>query len=223
MMDQETPEPDLVTVWGRADSSAVARVMWTLGELGMAYRRVDWGGIHGGGDDPDYRAMNPSGLIPTLRTAGGFTLWESNTIIRYLAGSRDPGGLMPVEPEARARAEAWMDWSGALAAAVGGVRVAYKSSGATPAGLAAAVARAEPVVRVLDKALARRDFLIGDRLTVADIALGVWTHRWRRCPPELCLPATPSLSDWQARLDARPAYAEHVVAKVSAGPQRIGG
>lgn len=223
MMDREAGEPDSVTVWGRADSSAVARVMWTLGELGLACRRVDWGGVHGGGDDPRYRAMNPSGLIPTLRTADGFTLWESNTIIRYLTGRRDPGGLMPVEPETRARAEAWMDWSGALAAAVGGVRAAYKTPGATPASLAAAVARAEPVVRVLDKALVDRDFLIGDRLTIADLALGVWAHRWRRCPPELRRPATPWLSAWQARLDARPAYAEHVVARVSAGPQRIGG
>jgi glutathione S-transferase len=58
--------------------------MWAIGELGLAYERIDLGLEFGGNDIPAYLAMNPTGLMPTL-IDGDFILWESNSIVRYLA------------------------------------------------------------------------------------------------------------------------------------------
>ena len=96
-------------VWGRASSSNVMKVLWGLGELGLPFERIDVGGQFGKTDTPEYRAMNPTGLVPTLQE-GDFTLWESNAILRYLCHAHTPGSaLWPQDPRARANIDRWMD------------------------------------------------------------------------------------------------------------------
>ena len=60
--------------------------MWAIGELGLPHERIDIGGPFGKNREPAYLAMNPNGLVPTLEEDDGFLLWESNSIVRYLAG-----------------------------------------------------------------------------------------------------------------------------------------
>lgn len=215
-------QDDVIEVWGRPDSSAVARVMWTLGELDLPVRRRDWGGAFGGNDDPDYRGMQPAGRIPALRLPTGEALWESNAIIRYLTATHDPGGLMPNDPLERARAEAWMDWSAAFAGAVNQLRSAYRREDASAEGLVAAQARAATTLRVLEQALADRAWLMGEALSIADLALGVWGHRLHRCPEEVRPNDLPAIDAWLARLRERPAYDAQVVRQVSVRTQRVG-
>jgi len=57
----------MITIWGRATSSNVQTAMWAVAELGLEHQRLDWGGSFGGNDDPDYRDMNPNGLIPVMK------------------------------------------------------------------------------------------------------------------------------------------------------------
>ena len=61
----------MIKVWGRHDGSNVIKAMWCIGELGIEYDRVDWGGKFGGNDDPAYRAMNPNGRLPTIEEEDG--------------------------------------------------------------------------------------------------------------------------------------------------------
>lgn len=61
----------MLKVWGRASSSNVQKVMWLIGELGLAHERVDVGGAFGGNDTLEYLAMNPNGLVPTLENVVG--------------------------------------------------------------------------------------------------------------------------------------------------------
>lgn len=75
----------MIEIYGRTDSSAVARLMWTVHELGLPHRRIARGGEFGGLDAAEYRAINPAGTIPGVRLEDGRTLWESNAIIRFLA------------------------------------------------------------------------------------------------------------------------------------------
>ena len=217
-MSEEAP----FEVWGRPDSSAVARVMWTLGELELPVLRHDWGGAFGGNDDADYRRMQPAGRIPALRLPDGRTLWESAAIVRYLAATYASDALIPADPYERARAEAWMDWAGAFAGAVGLIRSAYRTPDAKQADLDDALARAAPVFEVLERALDDGPFLAGERFGVADIALGVWGHRLHRCPDGARPANLPNIENWLARLRERSAYAAHVVAHVSQRPQAIG-
>lgn len=214
----------MITIYGRPDSSAVARLMWAVGELGLPHQRIDAGGAFGGLDTPDYRAMNPAGQIPAVKLADGRALWESNAIIRYLCAAHDPGGLTPADPVTAAQAEAWMDWAGAFGRAVGDIRRAYKATGATASGCAGAISAATPTLQVLEGQLADgRSYVMGERLTIADLGLGVIGRRLMRCPEALPMPPLPAIAAWQARLLERPAFQTHVAADVSAGPQRIGG
>ncbi|WP_300577126.1 glutathione S-transferase family protein [Phenylobacterium sp.] len=212
----------MLTVWGRADSSATARVMWALGETALSCKRLDWGGAYGGGDDPAYRALSPPGRIPAITRDDGFSLWESNTIIRWLATTCPEAGLWPADETARWQAEAWMDWSTAPGRVIGPVRTAYRRAEPDPAEMARTIASAAETFAVLDAQLQGRTFVVGETFSVADLALGVVVHRWFRIPEALERPALPALAAWYERLCARPAYQDHVVAKVSARPQTLG-
>ena len=87
----------MLKIWGRATSSNVQKVLWCCAELGIEYERVDLGGPFGGNRDPEYLAMNPNGLVPTVQD-GDLILWESNTICRYLATTRHGERLYPAIP-----------------------------------------------------------------------------------------------------------------------------
>src|SRR5262245_42162611 len=100
----------MLKVWGRNTSSNVQKVMWAVGELKLPHERIDIGGPFGKNREPAYLAMNPNGLVPTLEEDDGFTLWESNSVVRYLARKHGAGTLEPSDPKSVARASQWMDW-----------------------------------------------------------------------------------------------------------------
>src|ERR1700710_2745880 len=97
----------MLKIWGRNTSINVQKVMWAIGELGIPHERVDVGGTFGRTKEPFYLAMNPNSLVPTLEE-DGFILWESNSIVRYLAAKYGAGTLEPTSPQERARASQWM-------------------------------------------------------------------------------------------------------------------
>ena len=99
----------MLKMWGRNTSSNVQKAMWAVGELKLPCERIDVGGAFGKTKEPFYLAMNPNSLVPTLEEDDGFTLWESNSIVRYLAGKHG-GTLEPKDPKVRAKAQQWMDW-----------------------------------------------------------------------------------------------------------------
>src|SRR4051794_12266194 len=100
-----------LTIWGRANSVNVQKVLWCAEELGLSYRRIDAGMAFGRNTEPDYLAMNPNGRVPTL-VDGDFVLWESNSIMRYFAllyGRGSP--IYPDASKARAAVDRWLDWT----------------------------------------------------------------------------------------------------------------
>lgn len=213
----------LIIVWGRPDSSAVSRVMWTIGELNLPYRRIDWGGAFGGNDDPAHRARNPAGTIPAVELPDGRTLWESQAIVRYLCAVYAMGDMIPLDPFERAQAEAVMDWGPAFARAVSAVRAAYKNSDATLESCSAAISLLKPQLGMLELLLSDKNFLGGQNLGIADFALGGWLHRLMRCPEELELGIPTKVQSYYERLCIRKPFEDHILTQVSAGVQRIGG
>ncbi len=202
----------MITVWGRPESSNVAKVMWGLAEAGVASRRIDHGGQFGGNDTEEYRRLNPHGRIPTL-VDGDVVLWESNSILRYIAARHAPA-LLPLDLVQRAHAEAWMDWcSITFGPRLKALRDRVKA-GDEHGDLRREVTA---MAGILDAAVAGRDYLTETGFGVADIALGGQVHRWI----ELQLPGAPGpdlphLRKWRDRLLARPAFVTHV-----AGPIKL--
>ena len=197
---------------GRANSSNVMKAVWVLEELGLPYERTDLGGAFGGNDSPEYRALNPNGVVPTL-VEDDFVLWESNAIVRYLCAAHAPGNPMwPAGARARANVDRWMDWQqttlGAPMTVVfwGLVRTAPEKR--DNAAIQAAIGKLNGIYGILEAALAHHDHIAGPDFTLADVAIGVHAHRWFSFAIDRA--DQPLLRAWYDRLLARPAYARHV-------------
>lgn len=206
----------MLRLLGRANSSNVMKVIQLLEELGLPYERTDVGGGFGGNHTPEYRALNPNGVVPTLIEPGpdgDFVLWESNAILRYLASTHPDGQrFWPEDARARAHVDQWMDWQQTVVTTPqstvfqGLIRqtVAQRD-------MAAIGAAAEQVGRayaILDAALAHHGYVAGPALSLADFTLGIHVHRWFNFP--LVRLDLPHLRAWYDRLLARPAFAAHV-------------
>jgi len=201
-------------VWGRATSSNVMKVLWGLGELALPFERIDVGGSFGKTDTPDYRAMNPTGLVPTLQE-DGFALWESNAILRYLCHAHAPQSpLWPQNPQARANVDRWMDAQQTNLNRPMGVvfwgLVRTPPDKRDPAAIAQGVADAAKAYGLIEAGLARHAYVAGPDFTLADIPWGVHVHRWFNM--DFDRPPLPHLRAWYDRLCERPAYRQHIVA-----------
>jgi glutathione S-transferase len=100
----------MLKIWGRRSSFNVQKVLWLVGELGLAYEHITAGGGFGRLDEPAFLALNPHGRVPVLQD-GDVVVWESHTILRYLAARYSGGGFWLDDPADRSRVEGWMDWS----------------------------------------------------------------------------------------------------------------
>jgi glutathione S-transferase len=202
----------MLKILGRKTSSNVQKVLWCCEEIGLPFEREDIGGEFGKNKTPEYLALNPNGLVPTINDAG-FILWESNSCVRYLAAKYGKGKLWPADLQLAASASRWMDWQ--LSTVNGPVGTLFRAHLKKPkddfpaAELAAAAKRGGEVWKMLDTQLAKTPFVAGSELTVGDIALGNAIHRWFKFPLER--PHLPNLKAWYERLCARPAYQKHII------------
>ena len=203
-------------LWGRATSSNVMKVIWLLEELNLPYDRIDVGGSFGKTDTPEYRAMNPTGLVPTLQE-DHFTLWESNAILRYLCAQYAPDTpLWPQEPHARANIDRWMDAQHTVLNR--SMTVLFWGLVRTPpekrdeAAIKQAVIDTARVWHMVSAQLAHHPYLAGDELTLADFPWGPFVHRWFNMAFER--PEVPHLRAWYDRLLERPAYKEYLAGPV---------
>lgn len=203
-------------LWGRATSSNVMKVIWLLEELNLPYDRIDVGGSFGKTDTPEYRAMNPTGLVPTLQE-DGFTLWESNAILRYVCEAHAPDHpFWPRAPRVRANIDRWMDAQQTLLNRP--MSVVFWGLVRTPpeqrdaAAIAQAVADTARVWGMVSAQLARHPYLAGDDLTLADMPWGPHLHRWFTMTFDR--PEIPHLREWYDRLLERPVYRDHLAGPV---------
>ncbi|MBV9863059.1 MAG: glutathione S-transferase family protein [Alphaproteobacteria bacterium] len=201
----------MLKIWGRATSSNVQKVLWCCSELEIPFERVDIGGPFGGNRDPEYLAMNPNGLVPTVKD-GDLIMWESNTICRYLAATRNGERLYPRDPAERTHVERWMDWQLAVIGAPMGALLfglirstpETRDAGAIEAARRRAVAGWE----IVDDALKAQPFLAGSELTLAEIVLGTQIYRWFTFAIER--PSLTHLRAWYDRLRQRPGFKTHI-------------
>jgi glutathione S-transferase len=205
-----------LTIWGNADSVNVQKVLWCCEELGLAYRRVDAGKHFGVVNTPEFLAMNPNGLVPTIDD-GGFVVWESNAIVRYLASKHAQGTLWPVDPAARANADRWMDWANSTLwpTMVPLFRAFMRTpvERRDPSTIEASRLETLDVLRVLDAQVVRTAYVGGDAFTMGDIAVGCAAWRWMALPVER--PPLPGFERWFASLAAREAYRKVVMVPLS--------
>jgi len=202
----------VIKVWGRKTSSNVQKVMWAIGEMGLPHERIDVGGSFGKNREAAYLAMNPNGLVPTLEEEDGFVLWESNTIVRYLAAKHKAGVLEPADLRTRALASKWMDWQ--LSVAGPAISPAFWNLIRTPpdkrdhGAIEESKKKSTAAMTMLDEQLGKTAYVAGDAFSYGDIPIGVIAYRYRELVPER--PPLRGLERWFAAISSRPAFKDHV-------------
>ncbi len=202
----------MLTIWGRRNSTNVQKVMWTVGELGLDHEHRNVGGSFGGTDTAEYRAMNPMGLVPTVRD-GDIAIFESNAIVRYLAARYGVGTLWPEDPAERARADQWMEWAQTVIGPP--ITAVFWGIARTPEAkqdmeaLKPAIDKLGRLLAIADERLGEAAFLGGERLTFGDVPLGTTAYRYFTLPIER--PSLPNLERWYEALTGREAYRTHVM------------
>ena len=204
----------MIKIWGRNTSANVQKVMWAVGEIGLPHQRIDIGGPFGKNREPAYLAMNPNGLVPTLEEEDGFLLWESNSIVRYLAAKHRAGVLEPADLRARARASAWMDWQ--LSVVAPAISDCFWGLIRTPpekrnhAAIEDSKKRTTAAMTILDGELAKTAYVAGDAFSYGDIPVAVMAYRYRQLVPER--PPLHHFERWYAAITARSAFKDQVAA-----------
>jgi glutathione S-transferase len=201
----------MLTILGKSSSINVRKVLWTCAEIGVPYALEQYGSGFMPTATPEFLRMNPNGMVPVI-VDDGQSLWESNTICRYLAGKHGRTDLLPADAMARAQVEKWMDWQATELnnswRYVFMALVRHSPAHADAAAIAASTAEWNRLMTMLDAQLdATGAYACGETLTLADIVLGLSVNRWLSVP--MARPELPAVSAYLERLSERPGFLAH--------------
>jgi glutathione S-transferase len=175
----------MMRLWGRKSSINVQKVLWCLAELGLEegkdFERIDAGLHFGKNRTPEFLALNPNGLVPTLED-GELVLWESNTILRYLIRQYDTSKRFPSDIASQYQSEKWMDWQVGTMWPV--LRVAFMGLTRTPESernydsIRKAYQDTNDLLALLDQQLSKQQYCSGNAFHIGDIPLALCVSRW---------------------------------------------
>jgi glutathione S-transferase len=215
----------MLKIWGRTTSSNVQKLLWFCGEVDIPYSRVDAGLSFGVTKTPEYLAMNPNALVPTIED-NGFTLWESNTILRYLASKHQRSDWYPQDLQRRAETEKWMDWANSSLGAA--ITPLIWQLFRTPAEqrdhklLQSSAEKSTAMINILEahfaKQSAKHVYATGETLTLADIPMAIQAYRWSIMPWEQLnyqAQSGPHVQAWLDRLAERKVFRDVVMIGLS--------
>jgi glutathione S-transferase len=189
-------------IWGRLNSFNVQKVLFLCEELGIDFDRIDAGMAYGVNKTEDYLKMNPNGLVPTLNHQG-FILWESHTILRYLARTFDAAGVWyGFEPQKMSGVDQWLDWTNTTAWPPmrtlfwGWVRLEPKERDLQELELSRL--HMIKLFEIMDQQLSQSTFIAGETMSLADIPLALMAYRWFNIPIER--PVFSHVNAWYSKM-----------------------
>jgi glutathione S-transferase len=198
---------EAIKIWGRKTSSNVQKVLWILDELDLDYEHIGADAQFGQASTPEYRAMNPNGLVPVMQH-GDLMVWESHAIMRYLAATFGEGTLWQTSPAARAPINQWEIWAvTSLIPAISKVFYAIVRAAPSkrdPKLIGETVAAASSALKILDDQLAKSKYVAGDAFSLADIPCASLMFRWETM--EIDRPNLPNVARWMELIKQRPGY-----------------
>ncbi|MET0232433.1 MAG: glutathione S-transferase family protein, partial [Rhodanobacteraceae bacterium] len=154
---------------------------------------------------PDFLAINPTGAVPAIRLDDGRVLAESNAILAFLA---EDTPYLPADRFARAKVAQWLSFEGNyVEPAIGTLRhwvMTGKVARRPVALVESRRAASMKALGILDRELAAREFITGDKYTIADISLFAYASRARDA--ELPLDEFANVVAWIARVEAQPGF-----------------
>ena len=163
---------------------------------------------------PEFTALNPNQRMPVMEE-DGFVLWESNAILQYLADKKPASGLLPADPRGRADVTRWQcwdlaNWDPACAIMIFErlVKKLLHIGDPDPVEIARGEERFHRVAAVLDAHLKGREYITGDKLTVADFSIGAPLNL--AAPAQLPVSGYAEIRRWHANLSELPAWRQSI-------------
>lgn len=204
----------MLRILGRPNSYNTQKVLWLLDELETPFALELAGLEHGVNHTPEYNKLNPNELVPTL-IEDDLVLWESNSILRYLAARHQR--FLPADLSDRARGDRWLDWAlttlaPAITPAFWGL-IRSKPEERDSVKIEAAVKKTNQVLAMLDRYLGESPYVGGAEFSIGDIPVGILTYRFFSLPIERH--RLPHLEAWYKRLGERPVYRRRIMIGLS--------
>lgn len=202
----------MLKIWGRANAYNVQKVLWFIDELALDFEHIDIGSQIGELERDSFRAMNPHGRIPIIRDDADY-IWESNSILRYLAAAYGKAHYWSESPLERSFVERWMDWE--LATLQPNFLALFWGFFRTPEPqrdqrkIAHSIARCEKNLALLDKHLEQNSYLSGEFFTLSDVTIGTSFYRYFNMGIEA--PTFSHINRWYQQLANRPAYQRNIM------------
>jgi glutathione S-transferase len=186
-------------IYGDSISGNCLKVKWTADHLGLTYDWVETSVLKAETRTPEFLAMNPAGQVPAVVLDDGRPLAQSNAILLYLAEGSD---LIPADAYDRARMLEWMFWeqySHEPYVAVARFQMHYLGKAAAELD-PKLVERGKGALARLEQALQASPFLVGQAVSLADVALVAYTRVAHEGGFDLgdC----PAVKAWVARVEA---------------------
>jgi glutathione S-transferase len=197
----------MITLYGRPTAWNVRKVLFLLEDIGLPYERLDYGRGYQPTNTPEFLALNPNGLVPVV-VDGDVVIWESHTVLRYVAARYGPPEYYPSEIRVRSSVDQWLDWK--IAHISPAMRPLFfrhflKMGEFTDREVAEGEAECAKLFTVLDGQLAKTGaYVAGSEITIADSAIGMAVHRWLNLP--LQRRDVPHVERYYERLSRLPSY-----------------
>ncbi|NML31732.1 glutathione S-transferase family protein [Paraburkholderia antibiotica] len=204
----------MISVWGRERGLCVKKVLWCLEDLELKFDRIDAGRQYGRTNEEEYLKMNRNGLVPTL-VDDGYVLWESNSIMRYLAITYGPASFYPLtNAKLHADVNRWLDWSmGALWPDIVPLFTSLIRTAPEKRDMNAVRTQGARLMKnwsIADEYLEGKKYITGEDFTIADIALGVLAQTYSTFELE-GKPDLPNFNKWYERISERPGFKRYAV------------
>ncbi len=197
-------------LYGHPWSNAARRVQMLCEELGIAYTYETVALMDGQQYTPEYQKMNPNSKVPVVDD-DGFMLWESQTIMRYLADKHKAHTWYPADLKARAQVEQWLDWNqtrlGPEAAKIM-FNTHFAGDNRNEQSIEDAKKWLLKILPVLNSVLETRAHLCGEQITLADLAIATNIAYLEACQYDFS--AYPAIQPWYQAIKARPSFAKTV-------------
>lgn len=177
----------MLKILGRDNSINVRKVLWLCEELNLEYVREDWGRGFRSAQSPEYLQLNPNGQIPVVLD-GDLVLWQSNSIIRYLANAYDKEHqLYPTQAKERFFVDQWIDWqaielNNSWTYTIMSL-LRHSPDHRDPNLLQQGIDDWNHHMQILDQQLEKTQaYVAGTEFTLADIPIGLSVQRWKATP-----------------------------------------
>lgn len=195
----------MLTLFDYLPSQNAWKVRLLLNHLHMPYETVPVSIFEGAGRAPQFLLINPTGKVPAIRLEDGRALAESNAILGYLA---DGTQYLPSAAFPRAKVHQWLSFEQEnIEPTIGSLRFWTLTGKLARRGqdiVAAKRAAALRALGILDTELNLREFIAGDRYTIADMSIFAYASRAEEAG--ISLEPYPQFREWIRRVESQPGF-----------------